>query len=257
MSVTVVPSDGVGLPSSMVERGGAGVRVAVIDSGWSGLRPDARVANEQSLLGEHADAKDGAAETAHRWHPHGERCASIVLQVVPRATVLPIRVFDAYLRTSPAAVVEAINRACEQGVHVINLSLTMDAPEVEADVIHACEQAESQGILVVAASHNAGTRAFPAELPTVLGARAISTASLYQYAVSPSRAIQCFAHGQFAGAMRNSYATAVMSGLVAAVRSYVGAARPTAIRELLYAYADARISVTDAVDADPNPSPQA
>ncbi|MCG8457752.1 MAG: S8 family serine peptidase, partial [Holophagales bacterium] len=106
---------------------GRGVRVAVVDSGYirpSGPPPAAEPTDLRALDGKVAPGR-GLVETGgvRDRIGHGTACAHIVLSLAPAAEIVPVRVFDERLETSPEAIVAALGWAVEEGIDVVNLSL--------------------------------------------------------------------------------------------------------------------------------------
>ena len=93
---------------------------------------------------------------------HGTNVAGIVLQIAPRAKILPLRVLGADGSGDVTRVAAAINYAVSKGVQIINLSLGSDGES--STVKKAIEAAGKQGVFVVASSGNTGDQkvTFPA-----------------------------------------------------------------------------------------------
>lgn len=192
---------------------GAGVTVAVVDSGWGAAGGDTRVRRGEGEPGQ-VDALG-----------HGTLCAARVLQVAPGAEVVAIQVFRSRLETSVAELCSGIERALAAGVDVINLSLATRLEEAVHPLYALCERARREGVVVVSAAHNSGGRAYPAWLEPVLAVEAGAQTSLLDYAFRPGSAVECSAAAlgvplrQPDGTVRrtsgNSTAAATMSGIVA------------------------------------------
>ena len=144
---------------------GEGVTVAVIDSGvdlqhpalqggldsaemWDYVGNDA-VPQEQGTLGQGG-------------YGHGTSVAGIVLQIAPRARVLPLRVLGQGGSGDVVDVAAAISRAVKAGADVINLSLGSD--EVSVAVSSAIDAATARGVFVISSSGNTADQhiTFPA-----------------------------------------------------------------------------------------------
>jgi membrane-anchored mycosin MYCP len=172
---------------------GAGVRVAVIDSGVAGhpqLR--GRVARGRDFLHANPDGRQDCLG-------HGTAVASIIAAapaddtgfqgLAPGAIIVPVRISEQEEidgrtqgeRGTPADFAAAIRWAVDQGdAQVINLSVVMTAPDsgVEAAVGHAIRS----GVVVVAAAGNHATEGnrtpYPAAYAGVIGVGAIDTAGV-------------------------------------------------------------------------------
>ncbi|HSL45492.1 MAG TPA: S8 family serine peptidase, partial [Anaerolineales bacterium] len=87
---------------------------------------------------------------------HGTHVAGIALLVAPDASIMPVRVLDSDGSGNIFAVAEGILFAVENGAQVINLSLgTTEESDLLEDVI---EEAAEDGVLVIAAAGNLGSR---------------------------------------------------------------------------------------------------
>jgi subtilisin family serine protease len=151
---------------------GAGIKVAVIDSGidlqhpafqgglvpasemWDYVGNDA-VPQEEGVLG--TDAAYG----------HGTSVAGIILQIAPKAKILPLRVLGPDGSGDVLNVAAAINRAIQAGAAIINLSLGSNTnSQAVNDAISA---ATLRGIFVISSSGNTNNQnvTFPANQANV------------------------------------------------------------------------------------------
>lgn len=199
---------------------GAGVDVAVVDSGWSPDFQDSRVLPGVDLVG-------GMDTDAGTPPGHGTVCALRILQVAPEARIVPIRVFRPSLETSVAVLCEGIRLACEAGARVINLSLATQLDAAVRPLFAVCEAARRRGIVIVAAAHNQHVPAVPAYLEPVLAVQEGDQTDLLDFSYDPFAPIECSATGRgvpvsarngwSAAWPGNSIAAATMSGVVARI----------------------------------------
>jgi subtilisin family serine protease len=166
---------------------GAGITVAVIDSGVDALHPDLD-ANIWINPGEIAgngldDDANGYIDDINGWdfvgndnnpmdaNGHGTHVAGTIAAenngvgqtgVAPNARIMPVRVLDAGGSGSYAAIAAGIRYAANNGARVINLSL--GGTTGDDALLAAVRDATSLGALVVMAAGNSGTAtpAFPA-----------------------------------------------------------------------------------------------
>ena len=152
---------------------GAGVTVAVVDSGVNAGHPDLKGA---VLAGrDTVDGKDGRSDT----DGHGTAMAGIIaargrggsgiLGIAPEAKILPVRPSN---DTTFAA--EGIRWAAARGAKVINLSFAIG----DSDNLHAAiREAAAADVVLVGAAGNSGDRGnyaeYPVSYPEVLGVGAV------------------------------------------------------------------------------------
>lgn len=144
---------------------GAGVTVAVLDTGVSAghpalagdlARPGFDLVDGDTLPDDVAngvdDDGDGRVDEAAG---HGTHVAGIVLAVAPDARVLPVRVLDSDGVGSIFTLAEGIRAALDSGADVLNMSLgTTENSELLADVLEEV----SEDTVLVASAGNAGTQ---------------------------------------------------------------------------------------------------
>ena len=153
---------------------GAGVRVAVIDSGIDYTHPDLgggfgagrKVIGGYDLVDDDNDPLDTLG--------HGTLVAGIIaangslVGVAPEAELLAYRVTTQTSRQSSLNVVRALEMSVKDGAKVVNISIESGSPAL-AEAIH---NAVGSGVTVVAAAGNSGPRdgsiADPASDPNVL-----------------------------------------------------------------------------------------
>ncbi|MEV4540701.1 type VII secretion-associated serine protease mycosin [Micromonospora echinaurantiaca] len=159
---------------------GAGVTVAVIDSGVSAIHPVLRGQVRQGRDFNGLAQQQGQCDLAG----HGTMVAGIIAGregtgqpfsgIAPQARILPVRVLPDTRRTNdealPGQIAQAIRWAVDNGADVLNLSLvTLPRPEL-ADAI---EYALDRKVVVVAAAGNRQEQqqdqpAYPAAYPGVI-----------------------------------------------------------------------------------------
>jgi type VII secretion-associated serine protease mycosin len=158
---------------------GAGITVAVVDTGVDAADPDlaGRVLPGVDLTGQAADGRiDTSADS------HGTSVAGVIAAdgasggpgrmtgLAPGALILPVRISASNTAQEPAAVAEGIAYAASHGARIINLSLgtPIDLPEIRDAVTSAIRH----GVLIVAAAGNSGRAGnqplYPAAIPGVL-----------------------------------------------------------------------------------------
>jgi type VII secretion-associated serine protease mycosin len=164
------------VPGAWTYASGAGVTVAVLDSGVDAHHVDLE---GQVLTGlDLVDAK-GDADTDLVGHGTtvsaiiaGKDDASGVVGIAPKARILPVRVLDRENRYDDAMIVaKGVRWAVDQGARVINLSLGGSGSS--AALAAALDYAFARDVVVVACTGNAGASTstgvwYPAREPGVL-----------------------------------------------------------------------------------------
>ena len=225
---------------------GAGVRVAVVDSGVDPTHPRIRVAGGVAL----AVAKDGgieqAAEVADR-AGHGTACAGIILGKAPDASIYSVRIFDESLSADGSVLVAALRWCLGAGMDVVNLSLGTTDPSFRRPLAEAAREAARAGVILVSAEHNEGLESYPAVLPDVIGVTGDKVGGRYGYHYREGKPIECVARGDeqrlcwlqprevmTAG---TSFAAPHISAIVALIREASPGAGLEEVREVLKANA--------------------
>ncbi len=138
---------------------GAGIKVAVIDTGIDLNHPAfvrhlAPSTDWKDFVDNDTTPQEIAGGEAYG---HGTSVASIVLQVAPKALIMPIRVLDSSGIGDTSKIASAIDWAAQHGAKVINLSLGTDAANFDCAVQKSVALAiQNYGTLMVFAAGNTG-----------------------------------------------------------------------------------------------------
>jgi serine protease len=166
----------VGLPGAWEMGQGAGVVVAVIDTGVSRV-PD--LAHTTFVPGFNFinNSEDAADDHGHGTHVAGTIAQSTnnkvgVGGVAFKASIMPLKVLSARGSGSMAAIAQAIRFAADHGAKVINMSL--GGPFAVGAIGSAVKYAHAKGVTVVAAAGNDGRGkvGYPARYPGVIAVAA-------------------------------------------------------------------------------------
>ncbi|MEU7568226.1 type VII secretion-associated serine protease mycosin [Streptomyces fradiae] len=245
---------------------GAGVTVAVLDTGVDETHPD--------LAGNVLPGKDfigfGARRGDRAWARHGTAMAGIIaghghgpgngdgiVGVAPEARILPVRVIlegadksRARARnTRGSALAQGIRWAADQGADVINLSLGDDSeaahPEAAEDA--AVQYALAKGAVVVASAGNGGEKgdrvSYPAAYPGVIAVTAVdrfgthasfSTSRWYATVSAPGvDVVIADPDRKYYEGWGTSAAAAFVSGAAALVRAAHPGLTPAQVKQVL------------------------
>jgi subtilisin len=158
-------------------QGGAGIKVAVIDTGIDCGHPDLA---PNCVYGINYVSK---GKTPFDDHGHGTHVAGIiaardngsgVIGVAPKATLYAVKVLDANGSGAWSSVASGIVWATRNNMDVINMSL--GGTSVSQAVADAVKSASDAGVLVVSAAGNSGccdTVLYPAKLPESMAIAAV------------------------------------------------------------------------------------
>ncbi|MFF3651132.1 type VII secretion-associated serine protease mycosin [Streptomyces sp. NPDC002181] len=245
---------------------GAGVTVAVLDTGVDATHPDlaGQVLEGADLIGmgagrgDRAWARHGTAMAGIiAGHGHGGNRRQGVFGIAPQARILPVRVIleegdpgRAKARESKGgALAEGIRWAADHGANVINLSLGDDSDSAhhEAAEDEAVQYALAKGVVVVASAGNGGRQgdhaSYPAAYPGVIAVTAVdrggrkadfSTSNWYATVSAPGvDVVIADPDRAYYEGWGTSAASAFVSGAVALVKAAHPDLSPAQIKRLL------------------------
>lgn len=137
---------------------GEGVKVAVVDTGIDTAHPGfvGRLAPSSEWRDFIDNDNNPTEPNGGSAYGHGTAAAGLVLQLAPKATILPIRVLNSNGQGDLDDVILAINHAVNAGAKIINLSL--GAFEWYQPLVDSINFAGSGGVWVVASVGNQGKK---------------------------------------------------------------------------------------------------
>jgi hypothetical protein len=181
-------------PESLSTRTGAGIRIALIDSGvnpgHSHVGPIAGgVAFSTGPKGEVLQTSDYRDTLGH-----GTALAGILKFKAPEAELFAVKVFTDRLVTSIEILEAALRWAIEQKMQVVNLSLGTAKPEHRARMARIASRAKRGGTLIAASSPPEMTDVLPAALDGIFGVAASDECSWSEYRYIAEAPIHFRAH---------------------------------------------------------------
>ncbi|MGB9661101.1 MAG: S8 family peptidase [Moorellaceae bacterium] len=167
----------IGAPAAWPRTTGAGVKVAVLDTGVDAGHPDLK-----ANLVERVNLKF-PGWTAGDNNGHGTHVAGIiaaadntfgVVGVAPQVQIYAVKIFDYRGRGFISDIISGLEWACKNKMQIVNMSFGTKQPSIALQkAVEACLQA---GILLVAAAGNEGDKEgevlYPARYPGVLAVTA-------------------------------------------------------------------------------------
>lgn len=238
----------IGAPSAWDSAQGAGVTIAILDTGVDGTHPDLapRMVSGWNWYDNNADTSDV--------YGHGTKVAGSaaaagnngigVTGVAGQARIMPIRVSDLQGYASWSALTQGIAWAADHGARVVNISYVVAN---SAAVISAANYMKSKGGLVVTSAGNYGTDALIAPTTAMIPVSATDSAdnktSWSSYgdfvAVSaPGAGIYTTAAGGgYASVSGTSFSSPITAGVIGLMMSANPALSSTDVEGLLYSTA--------------------
>ena len=211
---------------------GAGVKVAVIDSGIDLDHPDLAVAGDVTFVEDTTSGDDD--------HGHGTHCAGIiaaldndtgVVGVAPQASIYAVKVLDSTGTGYLSDVAAGIDWAIGKGVDIISLSIGTNVSY--QTLREACDRANDAGIIVVAAAGNdyrirrgneRDTLDYPARYDSVIAVGAIDDTDTKAYFSSTGSTLEFVAPGVYVYSTDTGGGYGMMSGTSMACPHVVGVA---------------------------------
>lgn len=150
------------------EPSGAGVRIAVIDSGVHAAHPHIEGVAGGVAIGAGGAQSDDFVDRIG----HGTAVMAAIKDHAPAAACYAVRIFDSRLTASASTLIAAIDWAIGARVHLINLSLGSSNPSHEEAFTGAVARAEAAGVALVSARDDQGVWWLPGRLPGVVQVQA-------------------------------------------------------------------------------------
>lgn len=231
---------------------GAGVRVAIIDSGLEADHP----ALGGMVRGGVIVNYDEQAPTKVRIEPeeqpidifgHGTACGGIIHLLAPDAELYSIRVLGRDLKGRAVQFAGGLRWALENQIQVINLSLSTNREEYYALFHQLTDDAYFKNTILVSAVNNYPVPSYPSLYSSVISVAAHEGKDPYTFFYNPSPPVEFGAPGidvkvawidrGYTTSTGNSFAAPHISGIVALIRSKHPTLTPFQIKTILFACA--------------------
>lgn len=228
---------------------GSGVTVAIIDSGVDGGHPAVagRLRGRWRVELDAEDARVVADPDGGDVVGHGTACAGIVVAIAPGAELVSIRVLGADNRGKGRAVAAAVDWAIDQGIAVVNMSLSSRSEATFAGFHDLADRAYFANTLLVCAANNVPGPSYPSLFAAVVSVAAHDVPDPGVWFYNPAPPVEFGAYGldvdvawRDGGRIRatgNSFAAPHLAGQAARLRSRYPAASPFEIKAILAATA--------------------
>jgi subtilisin len=230
---------------SWLESRGAGVTVAILDSGVEGSHPAVGGRLVRSvrvdLIDEDALIVDDEPIDVVG---HGTACAGIIHALVPDAELVSVRVLGKNNRAKGMAFAHGLDWVTQHGIPVANLSLSSRSDDLYGAFHDLADQAYfANSLLICAASNYPGQSSYPSTFSSVISVAAHDVPDPLAWYYNPRPPVEFGAWGvdvpvawrgggQIVGT-GNSFATPHIAGLAARIRATFPEATPFEVKSLL------------------------
>ncbi len=228
---------------------GAGVRVAIIDSGVERDHPVVRGRLTKSVTVEIVDDEANVVpDEPVDMYGHGTACAGIVVGLAPEVEIYSVRVLGSDLRGKGTAFLAGLEWAVENGANVMNLSLSSKSERLFPFFHEVVDQAYFRHVCLVSAVNNVPGLSYPSTFSSVFSVAAHAIAEPETFFYNPAPPVEWGAWGvdvpvgwKDGGnivATGNSFAAPHMCGLVARILSKHPGLTPFEVKTILAAVAN-------------------
>lgn len=230
---------------------GAGVKVAVVDSGVDASHPAVRHVAGAVAIEPDAEAEDGyrVVEGDHEdLYGHGTACAGIIRALAPEAEIYSVRVLGSNLKGKTSAFYGGIAWAVENGMQVVNMSLSSKSDQWYAALHEVVDEAYFANVMLVCAANNMPGPTYPSQFASVFSVAALGGERSEALAYNTSPPVEFGARGldldvawtggTTINATGNSFATPHVAGMAARILSKHPGLTPFQVKAVLHAIAD-------------------
>ncbi len=229
---------------------GAGVRVAIIDSGLERDHPalGGRVVESIAIeLGEEDERV--VPDEAGDLYGHGTACGGIIRTFAPEVELISVRVLGADLKGKGRAFLAALDWVIEQGIPVANLSLSSRSESLFPHFHDLADRAAFAGTTLVCAANNHEGASYPSLFSSVVSVAAHEIPDPWTWFHNPHPPVEfgawgvdvpvAWKDGGSIVATGNSFAAPQIAGLVARLVGKHPGLTPFEVKAILAATASA------------------
>jgi subtilisin len=228
---------------------GAGVTVAIVDSGVEGSHPAVAGRLRDSVAIRLADGEPVIEPDEPRdLFGHGTACAGIVVGLAPEVELVSVRVLGADLKGKGVAFAAGLRWAIEQHVGVANLSLSSKSEALYPLFHDIADRAYFSNVLLVSAANNLPGPSYPSLFSSVVSVAAHADPDPRRLYYNPDPPVEfgawgvdvpvAWKDGGRSVATGNSFAAPHITGLAALIISKHPHLTPFEVKAVLAAIAD-------------------
>ena len=206
---------------------GAGVKVAVLDSGIEASHPDVRSVEGQVSISEGSGGVVLDEAPHDDAFGHGTACAGIIRSLAPDCELYSVRVLDKFLSGKGSTFAAGLKWAVDHDMDVANLSLTTPKKAFFGVLHELADRAYFQNLMIVTAANNVPVPSFPAMYASVISVASHDTPDPETFYYNPEPPVEFGAYGidvrvawkdgEHTTSTGNSFATPHIAGLVARI----------------------------------------
>lgn len=231
---------------------GAGVRVAVVDSGIEHDHPALGDSVRGGVVIEFDEQAQDKIRLVENEHPqdvsgHGTACAGIIHSIAPEAEIYSVGVLGRDMRGRAVQCLAGLRWAIDNGMQVINLSLSTSREEYYAPFHQLTDDAFFKNVILVSAVNNIPAPSYPSLYSSVISVAANFEQDPFTYYYNPSPPVEFGAPGidvkvawlnrQYLVSTGNSFAAPHMCGIAALIRAKHPELTSFQVKTVLYACA--------------------
>ncbi len=231
---------------------GAGVRVAVIDSGIEHDHPAVGGMVRGGVKVEYDAHLKAQVRISDEPQPvdlfgHGTACAGIIHGIAPEAELYSVRVLGRDLSGKAMQFAAGLRWAIENGMHVANMSLSTSKQDFFALFHELADAAYFKNLLLVSAVNNLPEPSYPSLYASVVSVAAHAVNDPFTYYYNPSPPVEFGAPGinikvawlkkGYIVSTGNSFAAPHMAGIAALIRGKHPELTPFQVKTVLHACA--------------------
>jgi len=226
---------------------GAGLRVAVIDSGIERDHPAVGGMLRESVRVELNEGEASVVDDPEAADVvgHGTACAGIIHGFAPEAELISVRVLGPDNRGKGAAFAAGLEWAIERGASVVNLSLSSKSDAMFPVFHDLADAAYFANVLLVSAANNVPGPSYPSLFAAVVSVAAHDLDDPWAFFYNPAPPVEFGARGvdvdvAWRGGSRivatgNSFAAPHMAGIATLIRQKHPEASPFEVKAILAA----------------------
>ena len=204
---------------------GAGVKVAVIDSGIDADHPAV-----EGGIGGYVAVTDGPLGLVHDTEPHGDSyghgtaCAGIIRSVAPGCELYSVKVLGSRLTGRGTTFAAGLKWAIENGMDVCNISMGTTKKTFFAALHDLADRAYFRNTVLITAANNMPGPSFPSLYSSVVSVASHDGHDPYLFYYNPTPPVEfgapgidvriAWAEGGWITATGNSFAAPHISGIV-------------------------------------------